>query len=743
MPELTDLSVIRTLCEKYDFALSKGFGQNFIINPGLPPKIVDASGVDKSWGVLEIGPGIGVLTKELAQRAAKVVSIEVDERLPPLLAETMAGVDNFKLVLQDVLKVDLRALIEEEFPGMPVAVCANLPYYITSPIVMKLLGDRLPIQNLTVMVQKEAADRLAGETPDTADKFAGKGKEELVALFARMLEEQPVQSIRRDVEALKIAFYRIRRAEVEAARRRFIEEGGAEEDFAPSVDGAEVQLKEQFKIYRQHRDAFIANLEAEKEANLKVKQAIIEELKELVNSDETLNHTFNKFRELQQRWKETGIVPQQYVKDLWETYNLHVENFYNFIKINKELRDLDLKKNYEQKVALCEQAEALILEPSVVEAFRKLQKLHDEWRETGPVANEYKEALWERFKAASSRINKQHQEHFEALKGEQVRNLELKTELCAATEELAAQPLTTRKEWNKASDRLLEIQKTWKTIGFAPKKDNNRIYERFRTACDRFFEAKRQFYAGMKTEMEHNLQLKTEICEAAESLMNSEEWKKATDELIALQARWKQIGAVSRRHSDAVWKRFRAACDKFFERKASHFASVDGEHEENLQKKLALLAEMAEADVKAGGYEVIREFQRRWGEIGFVPIKQKDSIQKKYKAAVDELFNTLRGSERDRSMGRFREKVSSLKASGDRRLRTERERLYNKVRQLEQEIALLENNIGFFAKSKNAEALVADVRAKIDRAREEMAAAIEKVKLIDKQDQEEQNNENK
>ena len=592
--------------------------------------------------------------------------------------------------------------------------------------------------------EEEAAEELAAQKPEE-DKFAGKGKEELVALFARMLEEQPVQSIRRDVEALKIAFYRIRRAEVEAARRRFVEEGGAEEDFAPSVDGAEIQLKEQFKEYRRRRDAFIANLEAEKEANLKVKQAIIEELKELVNSDETLNHTFNKFRELQQRWKDTGIVPQQHVKDLWETYNLHVENFYSFIKINKELRDLDLKKNYEQKVALCEQAEALVLEPSVVEAFHKLQKLHDEWRETGPVANEYKEALWERFKAASSRINKQHQEHFETLKGEQVKNLELKTGLCVATEELSSQPLTTRKEWNRASDRLLEIQKTWKTIGFAPKKDNNRIYERFRTACDRFFEAKRQFYAGMKTEMEHNLQLKIEICEAAESLMNSEEWKKATDELIALQARWKQIGAVSRRHSDAVWKRFRAACDKFFERKASHFASVDGEHEENLQKKLALLAEMAGADVKAGGYEVIREFQRRWGEIGFVPIKQKDAIQKKYKAAVDELFNTLRGSERDRSMNRFREKVSTLKSAGSNRLRSERERLYNKVRQLEQEIGLLENNIGFFAKSKNAEALVADVKAKIDRAREEMAAAIEKVKLIDRQAQEEnqEHNENK
>ena len=588
--------------------------------------------------------------------------------------------------------------------------------------------------------EEAEAEQMAGSAADTEDKFTGRGKEELVALFTRMLEEQPVQSIRRDVEALKIAFYRIRRAEVEAARRKFIEEGGAEEDFAPAVDGVEVQLKELFKEYRRRRDEFIANLEAEKEKNLQVKLGIIEELKELVNSDETLNHTFNKFRELQQRWKDTGIVPQQHVKDLWETYNLHVENFYSFIKINKELRDLDLKKNYEQKVALCEQAEALVLEPSVVEAFHKLQKLHDEWRETGPVANEYKEALWERFKAASSRINKQHQEHFETLKGEQVKNLELKTGLCVATEELSSQPLTTRKEWNRASDRLLEIQKTWKTIGFAPKKDNNRIYERFRTACDRFFEAKRQFYAGMKTEMEHNLQLKIEICEAAESLMNSEEWKKATDELIALQARWKQIGAVSRRHSDAVWKRFRAACDKFFERKASHFASVDGEHEENLQKKLALLAEMAGADVKAGGYEVIREFQRRWGEIGFVPIKQKDAIQKKYKAAVDELFNTLRGSERDRSMGRFREKVSSFKASGDRRLRSERERLYNKVRQLEQEIGLLENNIGFFAKSKNAEALVADVRAKIERAREEMASTIEKVKLIDKQDQDENNN---
>ena len=588
----------------------------------------------------------------------------------------------------------------------------------------------LAAQDAGLELDEETAEEAAA-VGATEELFAGLTKIEMLDRFAAMLEERPVQTLRRVVEELKVAFYRIRRAEVEVARRNFVEHGGAEEQFVAPTDEAENRLKELFRLYRQRRDAFIANLDQEKEQNLKLKLAIIEELKELIGSDETLNHTFAKFRELQQRWKETGLVPQAHVKDLWETYNLHVENFYAFIKINKELRDLDLKKNYELKVSLCEQAEALVLEPSVVEAFHKLQKLHDEWRETGPVAGEFKESLWERFKAASSRINKAHQDHFETLKAEQMKNLELKTELCIAAEELSTQPLTTRKEWNKASERLLEIQKTWKTIGFAPKKDNNRIYERFREACNRFFELKRGFYADVKSEMEQNLQLKQELCAQAEALSQSEDWKKTTDELIALQARWKEVGAVSRRHSDQIWKRFRAACDAFFERKAAHFASVDDVHTQNLTQKLALLEEMEAADVKAGGYEVIRNFQRRWGEIGFVPIKQKDAIQKRYKAAVDRLFEALRGSERDRSMGRFREKISAMKGGGERRIQNERERLYNKVRQLEQEIALLENNIGFFSKSKNAETLIADVKSKIERAREEMQSTIEKVKLID------------
>ncbi len=588
------------------------------------------------------------------------------------------------------------------------------------------LGEETPEEVLSV-----------GEEEQPSDTLTGKSREELIRWFESLMAERPVQTLRREAEALKIAFYKQHRADVEAEKRAFLAAGGAEEEFTPTTDEWEVRLKELFKEYRERRDNFISSLEEEKRANLEIKLHIIEELKELVNSDETLNHTFNKFRELQQRWKDTGIVPQQQMKDIWETYNLHVENFYNFIKINKELRDLDLKRNYEQKVALCESAEALVEDPSIVEAFHKLQKMHDQWRETGPVAMEHKEVLWERFKEASSRINKAHQEYFEGLKREQLKNLELKTSLCEKTEELLSQPLTTRKEWTRANEQLLELQKVWKSIGFAPKKENTRIYERFRNACDRFFEAKRAFFSSVKEEMEHNLQLKNELCEAAEALQMSEDWKKAADELIALQARWKEIGAVPRRHADAIWRRFRKACDTFFERKAQHFSAQDNEQEQNLSAKLALLEEMASADVKVGGYEVIRDFQRRWSEIGYVPIKRKEEIQKRYKQAVDKLFSELRSGERDRSINRFKERVSSLREGGGRKLQSERERLYNKVRQLEQEIALLENNIGFFSNSKNAEALVAGVKEKIEQARQEMKATIEKVKLIDQESQKE------
>lgn len=613
---------------------------------------------------------------------------------------------------------------------------ANEEQILDNEVTTNAMTEEFADEEAALAAQEAGLD-IGEETEEEAeaashnDTLTNLSEAELVALFAQRLESEPIQTLRPIVEAIKIAFYKQHRAKVEAERKAFIEQGGNEEEFTPTVDNDEVRFKELFAVYRNERDRHIAELEASKEENLKLKLQIIEELKELVNSDENTSTTFARFRELQSKWKEIGLVPQQSVKDLWETYNLHVENFYNYIKINRELRDLDLKKNYEAKLSLCEQAEELTLETQIVEAFRKLQKLHDEWRETGPVALEYKEALWERFKEASSRINKRHQEHFETLKNEQTKNLALKTELCEKTEALATRAMLSRKDWNKASEELLEIQKIWKTIGYAPKKENNRIYERFRAACDKFFENKRDFYAGVKSEMEHNLAIKLELCAEAEALSVSEDWKHATEELIALQARWKQAGPVSRRHSDTIWKRFRAACDKFFERKAEHFSSVDSVHEENLKLKQALLEEMRGADIKAGGFEAIKEYQRRWSQIGFVPIKQKDAVQKEYKSIVDAMFATLRSSERDRSMNRFKERVQNMK--GGNQLRSEREKLTNKLRQMEQDIALLENNIGFFSKSKNAEALIADVREKIERAKSDMASIIEKIRVIDEQ----------
>ncbi|MFR9669036.1 MAG: DUF349 domain-containing protein [Rikenellaceae bacterium] len=566
------------------------------------------------------------------------------------------------------------------------------------------------------------------------DIFALKSREELLSLFDRLLQSEPIQTLRRSVESIKITFYKKYRSHVEELKREYIAAGGVEEEFTPPVDELESKLKELLKEYRTRRDKHIADSEAEKEANLQIKLQVIEELKELINSEESIGHTFNKYRELQQRWRDVGLVPHQAVKDLWERYNLHVENFYNYININKELRDLDLKRNYEAKLALCEAAESLLSEESKVEAFRRLQKLHDDWRETGPVALEYKEVLWERFKLASSHINKAHQEHFDSLKDEQLTNLKLKEELCSRVEAMLVGEGSSRKEWNKSSDELLEIQKVWKSIGFAPKKDNNKIYERFRVACDNFFEQKRKFYSSLKDDMTHNLELKTELCLAAEAIQNSEDWKATTQELLDLQAKWKEIGAVSRRHADAIWKRFRAACDAFFERKAKAFSSQEASQGDNLAAKLALLSEMEQADIAALGFDGIKSFQRRWSEIGFVPIKNKEEIAKRYKAVVDSLFTTLRGGEREQKRARFKDRVSNMKSSGDRGVKSERDKLYNKVKQLESEITLLENNIGFFSKSKGAESLIADVEAKINRAKQELKDTIEKVQIIDSQE---------
>lgn len=571
------------------------------------------------------------------------------------------------------------------------------------------------------------------ECDNSASEIANLDKEGIIARLAEKVEEEPSAELRNEIEALKVAFYKLHRADVAARRKAFFEENGADAEYKPQeIDDSETYFKHYYDIYRSKRDLATAISDKEKEANYNAKLAIIEELKQLVDGEEALNTTFAKFQELQTRWRNIGQVPQAKVSDLYETYNLHVENFYDYVKINKELRDLDWKRNLEAKTALCEQAEALTESDSVVEASHKLQKLHEEWREIGPVALEHKESLWARFKAASTIINRRHQEHFENIKAKQVNNLERKSALCEAVEKIIAEAPTSHKGWNKASERLAEIQSEWRTIGFAPKKDNNKIYDRFRTACNNFFEAKHSFYAEAKDDMAKNLEVKTVLCERAEAIAERDDWTKATEDLLALQAEWKASGTVARKYADVVWKRFRAACDNFFARKSQHFSSVDNQYSANLAAKKSLLDEMSQATVKS--FNEIKEYQRRWSEIGFVPIRNKEELQKQYKAVLDKLFGMVRGADREQQISKFKNKVASMRDAGGKGLRNEREKLYNRIKQLEQEIQTLENNVGFFAKSKGAEAMIAAVEEKIARAKRDMADAIERVKLIDSQE---------
>lgn len=565
-----------------------------------------------------------------------------------------------------------------------------------------------------------------------AADLEGKDMSQLLEIFSNLIEKEPIQEIRIKVDFIKNAFYRQLNAMGEAKRKAFIEANGPDAEYIPEESELSIRMKELMKLYRTKRDEHMAQLEQLKEENYQKKLAIIEELKKLIDSDEAINSTFNRFRELQAQWKEAGQVPQQHVKDIWETYNLHVENFYDYIKINKELRDLDWKKNLEAKSALCEAAERLKENPSIVAAFNSLQKMHEQWREIGPVAKEFKDELWTRFHDASTIINKAYQDYFEERKATLMKNLELKKELCQKAEELISEELTSHKAWTKASEKLISLQQQWKTIGFAPKGDNTAIYDRFRHACDKFFERKRKFYSEVKEEMSENLRLKQALCEKAEELAKSEDWKKATDAIIALQAEWKKVGTVSQRASDAVWKRFRSACDDFFERKSKFFAEQEQALTDNLAKKQALIDEIL-GSVDKGTREGIREFQQRWSEIGHVPYRNMDEIQKRYKKAMDELFRQMR-SNRGEHIDSFRKRISSMKESADKKLRSERDKLYLKVRQLESEISTLENNIGFFKGSKSAQSLIAEVERKIEKARADMAEAIEKVRIIDSEE---------
>lgn len=559
---------------------------------------------------------------------------------------------------------------------------------------------------------------------------------ELINEFRDLLENKPFMEIYQKVDLIKINFYKKNKQRVAQLRKEYLAGGGAEEEFKPEANPYEKDLKNLLNDYRQLKAAHNKELEAEKEKNVQLKYEIIEEIKNLVNRKESFNKTFQEFKELQQRWHDIGLVPQAAMKDLWENYHHHVENFYDYIKINKELRDLDLKKNMEEKIKLCEKAEELLLEPSVIKAFNNLQKLHDAWREIGPVPRDKKEELWERFKETTTKINKKHQEYFENRKKAQKKNLEAKTALCEKVEEVLDVELSSHKEWEDKSKEIVELQKYWRTIGFTPKKENNAIYERFRTACDSFFDKKREFYARHKEAQANNLQLKIDLCVQAEAIKDSTDWKKTTDEFIAIQKKWKEIGPVPRKHSDSVWKRFRAACDFFFESKSNFFNTKDESQLENLKLKKELIEEVKafKADPKEeDNLEKLRGFQRRWTEIGHVPIGDKNTVQKEFRDAINVLFDELSVEDKERNLIRFKTKVTDWKSTsrGHNKMFNERDKYVAKLKQLESDLVTLQNNIGFFASSKNAEALIKDVKQKIKNNEEQIEYLKEKIRVID------------
>ncbi len=569
--------------------------------------------------------------------------------------------------------------------------------------------------------------------------YSSYSRKELVETLELLLNNRPTTEIKDNIDRIRITFYRKFKEENEQLRKAFVNEGGKIEDFEPAADEDEERLKTLLERYREKRNDQNRVQEAEKHENLARKNAIIENIKDLVNREESINKTFQEFRSLQSEWHNVGMVPQGALKDMWENYHLAVEIFYDYIKINKELRDLDIRKNMELKIGLCEKAEALLLEANPVNAFRELQELHNRWREVGPVPRESKEELWERFKEATSAINKRHHEYFETQKDEQRKNLDAKMAICEKVEEINKLELSSFKDFDNRSNEIVELQKVWRTIGFAPKKQNKKIYQRFRDACDQFFEKKRLFYAENKGIQVNNLELKTELCVKAEALQESTDWKGTTDALIKLQKEWKEVGPVPRKQSEKVWKRFRKACDTFFNNKSKHFSSVDSSYEANLEKKLKLVDELEVMQAVAGTQDIKEQFerlkgiQREWAETGFVPIAKKDELTAAYRKALNAIFEKLKLSDEEKNLLRYRNKVENMKGSNKpaRKGRGDRDKFITRIKQLESDIVLWENNIGFFAKSKKADAMIKEVEERIENAKNTIKSLEEKINIID------------
>ena len=606
-----------------------------------------------------------------------------------------------------------------------------------------LKQGELEEEKKAVEVSEEITETPAEETivekpTENASKLSTK---EEVLLRLKEVAQDAENANKQELDGLKQTFYKIHNAEIEAAKKTFVENGGAEEEFIAQPSGVEEEFKSLMAAIKEKRSALAAEIEKQKEENLQVKLSIIEELKELVESPDDANKSYNEFKKLQQQWNEVKLVPQAKVNELWKNYQLHVEKFYDILKLNNEFREYDFKKNLEIKTHLCEAAEKLVDEQDVVSAFHQLQKLHQEFRDTGPVAKELRDEIWNRFKAASTAVNRRHQQHFEALKETEQHNLDQKTVICEIVEAIEFDQLKTFAAWETKTQEVIALQNKWKTIGFAPQKMNVKIFERFRKACDEFFKKKGEFFKLLKEGMNANLEKKKALCEKAESLKDSTEWKETAEILTKLQKEWKTIGPVSKKYSDAVWKRFITACDYFFEQKGKATSSQRSVEQENLEKKKAIIARLTAIDETTDADEAskeVRELMKEWNGIGHVPFKEKDRLYKQYHGLIDQLFDRFNISASNKKLSNFKSSIGNIQSGGSQSLYREREKLVRTYENMKNELQTYENNLGFLTtSSKKGNSLLTEINRKVEKLKSDLELVLQKIKVIDESIKEE------
>ena len=606
-----------------------------------------------------------------------------------------------------------------------------------------LKQGELEEEKKAVEVSEEITETPAEETivekpTENASKLSSK---EEVLLRLKEVAQDAENANKQELDGLKQTFYKIHNAEIEAAKKTFVENGGAEEEFIAQPSGVEEEFKSLMAAIKEKRSALAAEIEKQKEENLQVKLSIIEELKELVESPDDANKSYNEFKKLQQQWNEVKLVPQAKVNELWKNYQLHVEKFYDILKLNNEFREYDFKKNLEIKTHLCEAAEKLADEQDVVSAFHQLQKLHQEFRDTGPVAKELRDEIWNRFKAASTAVNRRHQQHFEALKETEQHNLDQKTVICEIVEAIEFDQLKTFAAWETKTQEVIALQNKWKTIGFAPQKMNVKIFERFRKACDEFFKKKGEFFKLLKEGMNANLEKKKALCEKAESLKDSTEWKETAEILTKLQKEWKTIGPVSKKYSDAIWKRFITACDYFFEQKGKATSSQRSVEQENLEKKKAIIARLTAIDETTDADEAskeVRELMKEWNGIGHVPFKEKDRLYKQYHGLIDQLFDRFNISASNKKLSNFKSSIGNIQSGGSQSLYREREKLVRTYENMKNELQTYENNLGFLTtSSKKGNSLLTEINRKVEKLKSDLELVLQKIKVIDESIKEE------